>query len=104
MNNLIDRRASERLLADFKAVIVDAESLLKMTAGNGSAELGDLRAKIESSVGAARTRLHEAQDDALTRTRDAAAATGAYVHAHPWRVVGLAAGLMVIVGMLSRRS
>lgn len=103
MNELFDRRASARLVADFRAVIADTEALLKATVDNGTAEMRDLRAGLEKSLAGARTHLHEAQDDALARGREMVTETSVYLHAHPWRAIGLAAGIGLFLGWVSHR-
>lgn len=103
MDTLIDRQACARLHADFKAVISDAEALLKGTADNGGAEMRELRARIEHSLGNVRTRLRGTEEEVLDRGREVIAESAAYLQAHPWRVLGLATGLALIVGWLSYR-
>lgn len=103
MENLIDRDARDQLLADFKVVVADAEALLKATAHNGGAEMVELRQRIEASLGVAKGRLRDAQGDVMARGREAATATDAYLHANPWQAVGVAAGVGLLIGLLSQR-
>ena len=48
-------------------------------------------------------RAHEPQDAALKRGRQIANDTDAYVHEHPWRAIGIAGAVGVLIGMLIAR-
>jgi ElaB/YqjD/DUF883 family membrane-anchored ribosome-binding protein len=39
----------------------------------------------------------------LGRTKDAARATDAYIHENPWQAIGVAAGVGLVVGLLTGR-
>ena len=93
----------DQLIADFKAVIADAEALLKATANQGGEAVAAVRAKAEESLVVAKAKIADAQDALLERTRAAARATDDYVHDNPWRAVGVAAGLGLVVGLLIGR-
>ena len=103
MDKLLDQVAKDQLVEDFKVVIADADALLRATAKNSGAELTELRAKIEDSLRVAKGRIGDAQADLMLKSREAAAVTDAYVHAKPWQAVGVAAGLGLIIGLLSHR-
>src|SRR2546430_12233220 len=49
----------------------------------------------------AKDRLGELQEVAVKKTRAAARATDDYVHEHPWRAIGVAAGVGVVIGLRS---
>ncbi len=93
----------EQLIADFKAVVADAEALLKATANQGGEELAEVRAKAEESLRVVKARMTESQTALLDRTKEAVKATDAYVHEYPWKAVGIAAGVGLVVGLLSAR-
>lgn len=93
----------EQLVNDFKVVIADAEALLKATAGQGGEALAAARARAEESLAAAKARMSEAQAALLVRTKAAAKATDEYVHMHPWKAIGVAAGVGLVIGMLIGR-
>lgn len=92
-----------QLIADFKVVIADAEALLKATANQGGEAVAAVRAKAEESLVVAKAKIADAQDALLERTRAAARATDDYVHDNPWRAVGVAAGVGLVVGLLIGR-
>ncbi|HEX7970688.1 MAG TPA: DUF883 family protein [Thiobacillus sp.] len=93
----------EQLVNDFKIVIADAEALLKATAGQGGEALAAVRAKAQESLAVAKAKMADAQAALLVRTKAAARATDAYVHENPWKAIGAAAGVGLVVGLLIGR-
>jgi len=93
----------DKLVADMKTVIVDAEELLKATASAAGDRVVAARAKVEESMKVAKVKIAAAEDAVKDRARAAARATDDYVHAHPWKAVGTAAAVGVIIGMLIGR-
>ena len=81
---------AEKLSKDMHAVVVDAEELLKATAGQTGDRIEKIRARAEQSLRSARHRLQE---------------TGEAVQANksPWSAVGVAAGVGLLVGILIGR-
>ena len=99
MNNV----STEKLVRDMRAVIVDAEELLKVTANQTGERIERVRTKAEESLRTARERLQVAGDDAGARVRDAATDLNDEVRSHPWATAGVAAGLGLLVGILVSR-
>jgi ElaB/YqjD/DUF883 family membrane-anchored ribosome-binding protein len=93
----------EQLVNDFKVVVADAEALLKATASQGGEKLAQVRAKAEESLKAAKLGIAEAQSVVLAKSKEAAHATDVYVHDHPWKSVGTAAAVGVVIGLLIGR-
>ena len=98
-----DQVNTDKLVADLKVVIADAEELLRATASTAGEKVSAARAKMEESVRAAKVKVAQAQDVMVDRAKVAAQATDDYVHAHPWKAVGFAAAIGVILGMLISR-
>ena len=96
-------KLSDDLITDFKVVVADAEALLKATANQGGDKLAEVRAKAEESLRVAKARMADAQDALLAKTREAAKATDTYVHENPWKAVGVAAGVGLVIGLLIGR-
>lgn len=103
MEKVADEVTKEQLVADFKRVVTDAEALLKATAKHGGEELDGVRARAEDSLRVAKARLAEEREALLGRTKDAARATDAYIHKNPWQAIGVAAGVGLVVGLLTGR-
>ncbi|MDT9000705.1 DUF883 family protein [Paucibacter sp. APW11] len=95
----LSQAQKERLISDLHAVVAEAESLLKATAGQAGEGAAELRAKVQASLDRARRGLHELQDAA----REKAKAADAYVHEKPWQAIGVAAGIGLLLGMLIAR-
>jgi len=93
----------EQLINDFKVVVADAEALLKATAGQGGEAMAAVRSRVEASLATAKEKMSDAQAAMLAKTRAAARATDEYVHVHPWKAVGVAAGVGLVVGLLIGR-
>jgi len=103
MKKVSDEITTEQLIADFKTMVADAEALLKATASHGGEELAGVRAKAEESLKAVKARIADEQAALLVKTKEAAVATDVYVHENPWTAVGVAAGVGLVVGLLSNR-
>lgn len=95
--------SKEKLAQDMKIVIADAEELLRATAGQASEKVAAARERIQDSLRQAKVKLAEVEDILVDKGKQAARATDEYVHDHPWRAVGIAAGVGLIIGMLISR-
>ena len=88
---------------DMKTLVKDAQDLLR-EAGMASGEKAEeLRAKGLALLDAAMEKAHEVQIVALEKGKVAAQTTDQFVHEHPWKAVGIAAGIGLVVGMLISR-
>ncbi len=95
--------SKEKLMQDLQLVVSDAEELLRATASQAGEKVSVARERIQDSLAAAKARLAEAEEAMLEKTRQAARVTDEYVHDNPWRAVGIAAGVGLVVGMLISR-
>ena len=95
--------AKDKLVEDFKAVVSDAEELLKATASQTGERAQAARARIEESLGEARERLAILQDDLMDRSKAAARATNQLVHDNPWPSMAVAAGIGFLLGLITGR-
>ena len=96
-------QARERLVADLKKVITDADELLQATSGSTEAKVIALRERMSENLRAARHKLLDAEEALVAKTKQVARATDDYVHEHPWKAGGAAAGMGLIVGLLLGR-
>ena len=94
----------EKLMADLKLVIADAEELLRLTAGQAGDKTAELRSRIQSRMEQAKADLARLQDAAMGSAKDAGRAADEYVHENPWLAIGVAAGLGFVLGMLVSRN
>ena len=93
----------DKLVADLRVVISDAEELLRLGAAQTGQSASEWRARVETRLAAAKARLSHLQEAAVARARAAGHAADDYVHEHPWRAIGTAAGVGLIVGLLVGR-
>ena len=105
MSELIDQNtvAKEKLVADLKVVISDAEELLRVTANQAGEKVGELRVRMQENLTSARHKLADAEAALKEKSREVARATDDYVHEHPWKSIGVAAGVGLLVGLLIGR-
>ena len=93
-----------QLIDDLTAVIRDAESLLRATAGQAGDKVQEIRERAEETVRQAKERLAGVEEQALQRAREVAGDADAYVRGNPWQAVAIAAGIGLVLGvLLSRR-
>jgi ElaB/YqjD/DUF883 family membrane-anchored ribosome-binding protein len=93
----------DKLMADLRVVVADAEELLKLTAGEVSAASAELRLRLQDRLLSAKHGLAELQGTAAETARATVHAADDYVHEHPWRSVAIGAGVGLIVGLLIGR-
>jgi ElaB/YqjD/DUF883 family membrane-anchored ribosome-binding protein len=93
----------EKLMSDLRVVIADAEEVLRVTADQASAGASELRVRMQERLQQAKVRLQDLQDTAVARARAAGHAADDYVHEHPWKAIGAAAGVGMIIGLLIGR-
>ena len=91
----------ERLVDEFVSMLTEAEDLLKRAGAETGERARDLRAQVEGKLLGAKLRLQELEGEAVDRAREAARFTDDYVHENPWRVIGIAAGVGFLVGLLA---
>lgn len=104
MNTTSDTEAAkDRLVADFKAVVSDAEELLKATANQTGERITAARARIGERLDEAKRNLAELEDGLVVKTRAAAKATDQLVREHPWQSVAVSAALGYLLGLLTNR-
>jgi len=80
------------MMDDLKAVIADAEELLRSTADQAGPRVQEVRARAEESLRTAREHL-----------KGAGAELDSQVRANQWAAVGIAAGVGLVLGILLSR-
>ncbi len=93
----------DKLVQDLKTVIGDAEELLRATATQAGEKATVAREKIQESLHRAKIKLAEVEDVVIDKTRQTARATDEFVHDNPWKAVGIAAGIGLVIGLLIGR-
>jgi len=85
---------------DLKSLVRDAQALFDEATAAGGAKAEELRSKGMKMLDHAITRAHDMQEAAVRKGKKIAHDTDEYVHEHPWRAIGIAAGVGLVVGML----
>ena len=94
----------DKFVQDMKTVISDAEELLRATANQAGDKIGVARERIQDSLRQAKVKLADAEAVVRERAQQAARDTEEYVRDNPWRAIGVAAGIGLVLGLiLSRR-
>jgi ElaB/YqjD/DUF883 family membrane-anchored ribosome-binding protein len=72
MSDLIDQSnvTKEKLIADLKVVIADAEELLKVTASQAGEKVGELRIRMQENLSSARLKLADAEAALKEKSRE----------------------------------
>jgi ElaB/YqjD/DUF883 family membrane-anchored ribosome-binding protein len=97
------RTARDKLVEDMKAVVNDAEELLKATAGQTGDKINAVRARAEENLRTVRRKLSELEDDVVERAKTAAKVTDDLVHEKPWESIAITAGVAFLLGLLAGR-
>ena len=92
-----------KLMEDLQLVIEDAEELLRMTAKEAGDSAADVRKRVQARMEQAKVELVHLQDAAVAQAKAAGQAADAFVHENPWKSVGVAAGLGLVLGLLLGR-
>ena len=93
----------DKLVADLKVVVADAEELLRATASQAGEKVAVARERIQASLATAKVKLGEAERALLEKTKEAAKVTDDYVRDNPWQAVGIAAVAGLVLGILISR-
>jgi ElaB/YqjD/DUF883 family membrane-anchored ribosome-binding protein len=93
----------EKLVSDLQRVISDAEELMQATAHQTEGKVVELRERITENLRSARHKLADAEEAIKEKTKEMARVTDDYVHEHPWRAIGTAAGVGLVIGLLIGR-
>lgn len=99
----MSNNSKEKLIADMKVVVADAEEILRATAGIAGEKMADLRERIGERLRDARVKIDDAEAMLVDKTKAAARATDDFVNENPWQAVGIAAGVGVLLGIIIGR-
>ncbi len=94
---------NEQLASDLSQGIADAEELLKLTANQAGEGTAQLRERVRNRLTKARAEVVRLQQATVEKAKAAGHVTDVYVHENPWKSVGIAAGIGLVVGLLISR-
>jgi ElaB/YqjD/DUF883 family membrane-anchored ribosome-binding protein len=93
----------EQLVGDFKALMADAEALIKATAGQEDGVIASIRSKALETLSSAKENFSNAEGSLTDKAKLAAQGADEFVHRNPWEAIGVAAGLGLLIGLFIRR-
>jgi ElaB/YqjD/DUF883 family membrane-anchored ribosome-binding protein len=89
----------EKVAEDFRALIRDAEELLKAGVGDASGKTAEIKARLQASVEQAKATAKQLEDKAIAGAK----AADRVIRAHPYESMGVAFGFGLLFGMLAGR-
>ncbi len=95
--------SKDKLISELRTVISDAEEMLRMTADEAGDSAAGLRSRIKDRMNKAKDDLTHLQDAAMAKAQEVGDAADEFVHENPWKSIGIAAGIGLVVGMLVSR-
>jgi ElaB/YqjD/DUF883 family membrane-anchored ribosome-binding protein len=98
-NKMTTEQANERLKGDLKAVVHDAEELMKATASQAGEKVNEVRNRLSAALESAKVTCQRLEE----KTVAAAKVTDRTIREHPYESIGIAFGLGLLVGVLVAR-
>ena len=98
-----NQAGAESLIGEFKALMADAEALIKATEDHPGAAVSSIRNKALETLAGAKESLSGVEGKMLDKAKVVAEGADDFVHRNPWEAVGVAAGLGLLVGLFIGR-
>jgi ElaB/YqjD/DUF883 family membrane-anchored ribosome-binding protein len=92
-------REAEKLVSDVKAVVNDADNLIRATGSDLSDKTQEARKKLREAMESAKASVKKAE----AKLSEQAKRTDKVVRSHPYESIGIAAGVGLLVGLLLGR-
>lgn len=93
----------QKLARDVRAVMEDAEALLRSAANGAGESYAQARSRLEASLQAAREGLGDLEEAARGQALAAGRASEDWIRQHPWQTLGAGAAIGLLVGVLLAR-
>ncbi len=93
----------KQLMSDMKAVIKDAEVLIKNSGLPSGDDFRSAKERFEATLKNAKDEMMRIEKLVVDKTKVAAATTDNYVKDNPWQAVGLGAAIGLAIGLLLGR-
>ena len=93
----------DKLIADLRGVVADAEEVLKLGAEDVSEGARSLRERMQVRLTEAKHNLLSLQATAGEKVKAASHAADDFVHDKPWQSVAVGAGVGLLIGLLIGR-
>lgn len=96
----LTEQAKDTVIRDLRAVINDANDLLKQAQDTRGGQVGDMTDALNDGVSKLRHRFVSAHAALDTKARETRAAADRYVRQNPWQAVGIASAASLCVAVL----
>lgn len=93
-------KARNQLASDIHVLVSDAEELLKSTAAYSGESVNAARIKFQATLENVKRRVAAAQSAAMGKVNETAKVSYDYVRENPWKTVGVALAVSLVVGVL----
>ena len=93
---MADRNGGGQIAEDLRAIVTDAEALLRSTANAGDAQMQE---RAQATLQDLRARLNALEDTVRSRARD----VDSYVRDNPWQAVAAVGGVALLLGLIMGR-
>ncbi|HEV3183165.1 MAG TPA: DUF883 family protein [Steroidobacteraceae bacterium] len=93
---MTDRNGGGQIAEDLRAIVTDAEALLRSTANAGGAEMQE---RAQATLQDLRARLNALEHTVRSRARD----VDSYVRDNPWQAVAAVGGVALLLGLIMGR-
>ena len=93
---MADRNGGGQIAEDLRAIVTDAEALLRSTANAGDAQMQE---RAQATLQDLRARLNALEDTVRSRARD----VDSYVRDNPWQAVAAVGGVALLLGIIMGR-
>jgi len=93
-------KARHQVAKDIQVLVSDAEELLKSTAAYSGESVNAARVKFQATLENVKGRVTAAQSAAMGKVNETAKASYDYVRENPWKTVGVAVVVGLVVGVL----
>ena len=91
-----DRNGGGQIAEELRALVSEAETLLRSTANAGGAEVQE---RAQATLQDLRARLSALEGTVRSRARD----VDSYVHENPWQAVAAVGGIALLLGLIMGR-
>jgi ElaB/YqjD/DUF883 family membrane-anchored ribosome-binding protein len=97
-------QSKDKLLLDLKAVVDDAQALLKEAVDASAERVAGVPAYLDDRLNAVKDNLQHVKSAMAAKAKHATLATEHYVRENPWRAIGFAVAASVVISFLVVRA
>jgi ElaB/YqjD/DUF883 family membrane-anchored ribosome-binding protein len=103
MNYARSAIARKQVMQDLNSLFRHAEELLKATAGDGSEKAKDAQSRVAETLERLKASSASIQEQTVVGAKAAATRTDTVIRTHPYKSIGIALGIGLLLGTLIAR-